>query len=88
MTDVSHISKIILPLLAPFKDSSVLVTGSATSFITNDVNFADTQHLSTFKRDRLADASQVELAVIADLTETLTKTEAIAWLGLLKNKLA
>ncbi len=88
MTDVSHISKIILPLLAPFQHKSVLLAGSGTSFITDDVTFAHSQNLSNFELDQLVNSSQAEIAVIGDLTETLSKTEAMQWLGYLKNKLA
>ena len=88
MIDVSHISKIVLPLLVPFQQKSVLFAGEASSLITNELSFSEPQHVSRFAREQLESCSPSELAVVSDLTETLPKTEAMAWLGLLKNKLA
>lgn len=87
MTDVSHISKIILPLLEPFQHQTLLLAGTGMSFI-DEEKFSHHQILSNFTLDQLGASNQAEIAVVTDLTETLTKTEAMQWLGVLKNKLA
>jgi hypothetical protein len=88
MIDVSHISKVVLPLLAPFQRTPVLFAGEALSLITNELTFSEPQNISSFSREQLEAFHPSELAVVTDLTETLPKTEAMAWLGLLKNKFA
>jgi hypothetical protein len=86
MIDVSHISKVVLPLLAPFQRTPVLFAGEALSLITNELTFSEPQNISSFSREQLEAFHPSELAVVTDLTETLSKTEAMAWLGLLKKQ--
>jgi len=88
MTDVSHISKIVLPLIEPFQQQSVLVAGEQASLMCSELPFVQAQFTSRFQQQQLMTLNKVELTIVTDLTETLAKTEAMQWLGVLKNKLS
>ncbi len=86
MTDYSYLSKIVLPLLEPFQQHSFLIAGELANSMCDGITQSSHQLTGPFSLAQLTDLSAFEVAVVSDLTETLTKTEAESWLGLLKNR--
>lgn len=75
-------------MLAPFQQRPVLFAGREALTISNDSNLPQPQCTDCFDIEQLDALKNVDIAVVSDLTETLAKTEAMQWLGVLKNKLA
>ncbi len=82
-----EISKIIHPIVQEFKATSVLVAGEMANGIYQQTN--DTRYLklkTPFTLSQFTNIENVDLAIVSDIIETLSKKQAIQWLGLLKNR--
>jgi len=82
-----EISKIILPFVQEFHASSVLVAGEIANEAYQQTN--DTRYLglkTPFSLSQFANIEMIDLAVVSDLVESVSKKEATEWLGLLKNR--
>ena len=82
-----EISKIILPFIREFQANSVLVAGEIANEIiqqTNDTRYIELK--TPFSLSQFTDIEMIDLAVVSDLVESVSKQEATQWLGLLKNR--
>lgn len=81
-------SKIILPFIEQFTCDSVLLTGNnGESHLAEELNNTRSYTLSSpFQLEQFERLPQIDLAIIGDLIETTPKKQAMAWLGLLKNR--
>ena len=89
MTSYSDLSTILLPLIDYSKPNSVLLVGEIARLAYIEQHNTRSQLLTTpFKLQQLNEMQPVDLAIISELTESLSKEQAIAWLGLLRNSRA
>lgn len=86
MTAYSDLSTILSPLLTQFQPKSVLVVGETARDFYQDKHDTRSQVLTTpFNLDELSTITTVDLAIISEITDTLTKTQAVEWLGMIRN---
>ena len=86
MTTHSDISTIVQPLLTQFKPQSVLLVGETANACFKSDNDTRTQRLSTpYEIEQLSEIAPIDLAIVSEITESLTKSEANQWLGLIRN---
>ncbi len=82
-----EISKVLLPFVQEFQANSVLVAGEIANAVyeqTNDTRYV--QLKTPFNVSQFNNIEGIELAIVSDVVETLSKKEATEWLGLLKNR--
>ncbi|KKM22836.1 hypothetical protein LCGC14_1621280 [marine sediment metagenome] len=86
MTDSIALSKLITPLITQFSPKTILTAGEAAATCLQTDNDTRIHHLKTpYHQQQLEDISAVDLAIISELTESLSKPLAQAWLGTIKN---
>ena len=86
MTAYLDLSTILSPLLIQFQPKSVLLVGETARACYQDKNDTRSQVLTTpFNLDKLSTITTVDLAIISDITDTLAKTQALEWLGMIRN---
>lgn len=87
MTDYDHLSMLISPLIAQFQAKSVLIVGeTAQNCYQNEQNSTIQSLRSPYTIEQLKAVQAIDLAIVSELTETLTKEKAIQWLGTLRNR--
>lgn len=88
MTISSDLSTIVHPLILQFQPNTVLIAGEVAANACK--NMQDTRSLvltTPFSIEQLHHAQAVDLAIVSNVTETLSKHEATQWLGMLRNRL-
>ena len=86
MTAYSELSTLLSPLLAEFKPQSVLIVGETAYDCYQNQQDTRLQLLKTpFKLESLANLEPIDLAIISEITDTLDKSQARQWLGLIRN---
>ncbi len=89
MTDYDILSTLISPLIAQFQPKSVLIVGEiAQNCYPNTVNIQKQLIKPPFSLEQLNDIEPIDLAVVSDITDILTKHDATQWLGSLRNRYA
>lgn len=87
MTDYDHLSTLISPLIAQFQPKSVLIVGeTAQNCYPNALNTEKQLIKPPFSVEQLSHIKPIDLAVVSDITSTLTKHDATQWLGTLRNR--
>ncbi|MBL1319965.1 MAG: hypothetical protein COA63_002735 [Methylophaga sp.] len=87
MTDHDHLSTLISPLITQFQSKSVLIVGETAQNCYQNDSKAQLQSLqSPFHIDQLATLQAIDLAIVSEVTDILTKSEATQWLGTLRNR--
>ena len=87
MTISSDLSKIILPFIEQFQSKTILVAGETAITLSKELHDTRSHTLTTpFTLEQLANLSSMDLAIISELTESLTKEMATQWLGILRNR--
>jgi Family of unknown function (DUF6231) len=87
MTISSDLSKIILPFIEQFHSKTIIVAGETAIKLSKELHDTRSHALTTpFSLEQLADLPTMDLAIISELTETLTKELATQWLGILRNR--
>jgi hypothetical protein len=86
MEHASDLSILLSPLVAQYQDKSLLLAGDTAIKLVKDLHDTRSQVLKTpFSLEQLADLPQIDLAIVSDLLETLTKEQSIEWLSMLRN---
>jgi uncharacterized protein DUF6231 len=86
MTAYLDLPTILSPLLIQFQPKSVLIVGETARDCYQDKHDTRSQVLTTpFNLDKLSTITTVDLAIISDITDTLAKTQALEWLGMIRN---
>lgn len=86
MSTSLDLATILSPLIKQFQHQSLLLAGDIA--INSCKEWQDTSpHIlkTPFSIQQLADLPTIDLAIISDITETLPKTAAMQWLGLMRN---
>jgi len=87
MTVSSDISKIILPFIDQFQAKTLLVGGETAITLCNDLHDTRSTVLTTpFNLEQLEDLTSIDLAIISDITEMLSKESATEWLAMVRNR--
>jgi len=87
MTISSDLSKIILPCIEQFHSKTIIVAGETAISLSKDLHDTRSHTLtSPFSLEQLTDLPTVDLAIISELTETLSKELATQWLCTLRNR--
>jgi hypothetical protein len=87
MTDYDHLSTLISPLIAQFESESVLIVGeTAQNCYQNEHNIQTQAINSPFDIKQLSSLQSIDLAIVSDVIDTLSKSEAMQWLGTLRNR--
>jgi uncharacterized protein DUF6231 len=87
MTIPSDLSKIILPFIEQFHSKTIIVAGETAISLSKELHDTRSHTLTTpFSLEQLADLPAMDLAIISELTETLTKELATQWLCTLRNR--
>ena len=87
MTDYDRLSTLISPLIAQFEPKSVLIVGETAQNCYQNEHNIQTQALnSPFGVEQLTSLQSIDLAIVSEVVDTLTKLEAIQWLGTLRNR--
>ncbi len=86
MTAYSHISTILLPLIDQFKSASVLLAGGIAIASYKQQQDTRLQVLKTpFSLEQLTTIDTIDLAIISEVTDSLSKPDAIEWLSMVRN---
>ncbi len=81
-----NLSKIILPFIKQFQSGAILAVGNMAIAICQELLSANTVLLmNPFNLEQLAKLGSVDIALVSDVTEVLTKPQAMEWLGILRN---
>jgi Family of unknown function (DUF6231) len=89
MTDSVALFSLLAPFVSQFNPRSILTAGDTAAMCLQISNDTKLQHLKTpFSQEQLRDLQPSDLAVISHLVETMDKTAAQQWLGMIKNRLA
>jgi hypothetical protein len=83
----SDLSKIILPFIEQFPADAIIVAGETAINLSKDLHDTRSHTLTTpFTLEQLVDVPISDVAIISEVTETLTKELATQWLGILRNR--
>lgn len=86
MNDSLSLSTLMAPMMAQFNPQSMLIAGDLAADVFQWSQDTRLQRLTTpFTQQQLSVISAVDMAVISDLTESLTVSAGQQWLGLLRN---
>ena len=89
MDNVDALGELLDPLLAAFAPKSLLLAGDLAIASVQPRQDTRSRQLTTpFRQQQLRDLQQVDVAVISDLTETMTVGHGQQWLGSLRNVFA
>ena len=87
MTSFSELSLILSPLVCQHQPDSVLIVGDAARHLYENQQDTRTQVLSSpFSLEQLTTLTPITLAIVSDVVETMSKTQAIEWLAMLRNR--
>lgn len=87
MTEISDLSKIILPFVEQFQAKTVLAAGEAAITLCNDLHDTRSSVLKTpFTLEQLDNIGTIDLAIISNIIESSSKEKASEWLGVLRNR--
>ncbi len=87
MADYNHLSTYILPLIRQFEAKSVLIVGEiAENCYQNELNSQIQSLHAPFQFEQLSQLKPIDLALVSDITDTLSQSEATQWLGTLRNR--
>jgi len=86
MNACSELSTIVSPLVKHFNPNSVLSVGEQAKSCLQTRQDIRSQHLTTpYTLDQLAKIQAIDLAIVSEITESLPKSTAMEWLGLIRN---
>lgn len=86
MSTSSDLATIFLPLIKQYQNPSLLLAGDIAINSCEEWRSTKPHILKTpFSIQQLIDLPIIDLVIISNLIETLPKTEAMQWLGLLRN---
>ncbi|HET8807520.1 MAG TPA: DUF6231 family protein [Methylophaga sp.] len=89
MDNVNALGELLDPLLAAFSPQSLLLAGELAIASVQPAQDTRSRQLTTpFRQQQLSDLDQVDVAIISDLTETLSVSQGQQWLGSLRNVFA
>jgi hypothetical protein len=89
MTNSVALSSLLAPFVRQFNPQSILTAGDTAAMCLQIDNDTKLQHLTTpFSQQQLQTIQPVDLAVISHLVESMAKTKAEQWLGMIKNRYA
>ncbi|MDT8310057.1 MAG: DUF6231 family protein [Methylophaga sp.] len=89
MDNVNALGKLLDPLLAEFSPKSLLLAGELAIASVQPAQDTRSWQLTTpFRQQQLTKLAKVDVAVISDLTETLSVAKGQQWLGSLRNVFA
>ena len=89
MDNVNALGELLDPLLAEFSPQSLLLAGELAIASVQPAQDTRSKQLTTpFRQQQLSDLDQVDVAIISDLTETLSVSQWQQWLGSLRNVFA
>ncbi len=89
MDNVNALGELLDPLLAAFSPQSLLLAGELAIASVQPAQDTRSRQLTTpFRQQQLSDLEQVDVAIISDLTETLSVSQGQQWLGSLRNVFA
>ncbi len=80
------LSILLSPLVSQYHDKSLLLAGDTAINLVKDLHDTRSRVLKTpFSLQQLDDLPSIDLAVISDLVESMSKPDAIKWLSMLRN---
>ncbi|HEC59982.1 MAG TPA: hypothetical protein ENI24_10490 [Methylophaga sp.] len=86
MSTSLDLTTILSPLIKQCQPQSLLLAGDIAIHSCNEWHDAKPYVLKTpFSIQQLVDLPTIDLAIISEITETLPKTQAMQWLGLMRN---
>lgn len=89
MNESLALSTILIPLVEQFKPRSLLIAGGIAETCLEDAQDTRSATLTTpYRQSQLQEIEPVDVAVISDLTETLSRESGQQWLGTLRNLFA
>ncbi|MBT3504715.1 MAG: hypothetical protein HN475_02960 [Piscirickettsiaceae bacterium] len=89
MTDLSDLSKIILPFIQQYHGQRLLLAGELAKKTLSKVQDTRSHTLTTpFSLAQLNTLPPIDIAIISDVIENLTKVDATQWLATLRNQYA
>ncbi len=89
MDNANALGELLDPLLAEFSPQSLLLAGELAIASVQPAQDTRSRQLTTpFQQQQLDDLDQVDVAIISDLTETLSVNKGQQWLGSLRNVFA
>jgi hypothetical protein len=89
MTEVIALSRLLQPLISQIQPRSLLVAGETVHDCVKELNDTrSTKLTSPFSQQQLLSIQAVDLAIVSDITETLSVQQGQQWLGMLRNQFA
>lgn len=86
MTTHLDLSTILSPLIEEFQPSSVLIVGETALACYKEQQDTRSQVLKTpFRLEQFANITGIDLAIVSEIIDTLPKSQAMEWLGLIRN---
>ncbi len=86
MTLLSDLATILSPMVKNYHPESVLLVGDLAIKLYKDHAHSNTHIIQApFNIDRLANITPLSLAIVSELIESVKKSEATEWIGLLHN---
>ncbi len=87
MADLSELSRILTPFIDQYRGQDLLLAGQLCQFDLMEQQDTRSYVLTTpFALSQLSDLPYLDLAVVSDVVETLTKQHAMQWLATLRNQ--
>ena len=87
MTPSSELSTILSPLISRYQPKSVLIVGEIAHRSYENQQDTRTQVLTTpFSLEQLSNLKPINLAIISDVIESMSKPQAIEWLSMVRNR--
>jgi len=87
MTASSDLSKIILPFIQQYRGQRLLLAGELANKTLHKVQDTRSHTLATpFTLAQLTTLPPIDIAIISDVVESLTKVDATQWLAALRNQ--
>jgi hypothetical protein len=89
MTASSDLSKMILPFIQQYRGKSLLIAGElAKKTLINDQDTRSHTLTTPFTLAQLTSLPLIDIAIISDVIENLSKVDATQWLATLRNQYA
>lgn len=89
MNDVNALGELLKPVIEAFSPNSLLLAGDVAAACVQVHQDTRSRRLTTpFQQQQLTDLDTVDVAIISDLTETMSVSDGQKWLGSLRNVFA
>ncbi|MCX4189209.1 DUF6231 family protein [Methylophaga sp. OBS3] len=89
MNDVNALGELLKPVIEAFSPNSLLLAGDLAAACVQVHQDTRSRRLTTpFQQQQLTDLDNVDVAIISDLTETMSVSDGQKWLGSLRNVFA